>query len=152
MAIQYEKIDFVDEESYNYILTEKKIYATGYQLGHWELLTPEGLLVARCNGSIVTIFSGYMWDGSTIVGKLYEDDVTLEASLIHDVLYNANKNPDNINVPFTLWKADKIFAEYLKIGYSKKGSFFQKYMTGLWLIGTPWKFGNNDYYKLKISK
>ena len=155
MSIQYEKIDFNDEESYSYILTAKKIFATGYQLGHWELFTPEGVRVVKCDGSIVTVFSGYMWDGSTVVGNFYEDDVTLEASLIHDVLYNANKNPNDVKVPFTLWKADSIFAEYLAIGYGKKKMFFKKhlipnfYKWGLWVLGTPWKFGNNDYYLLK---
>ena len=39
-----------------------------------------------------------MWDGSTVIGEYYEDKCTLEASLLHDVLYNAAKNPDDISV------------------------------------------------------
>ncbi len=111
--------------------------------------------MVRCRASIVAVFPGYMWDGSTFIGNYYEDEVTLVASLIHDILYNANKNPDNIKVKFTLWRADTIFSEYLTQGYRKTGTFFQKYIVpslykwGLWILGTPWKFGNNKYYKLK---
>ena len=69
--------------------------------------------MVRCRASIVTVYPDYMWDGSTVVGKYYEDEVTLAASLIHDILYNAKKNPDDIKVKFNLWKADTIFSEYL---------------------------------------
>ena len=68
---------------------------------------------------------------------------------------NAKKNPNNIKVPFTLWWADKIFADYLMAFYEKKKEFWKKYLIskvykwGLWILGTPWKFGNNKYYKLK---
>jgi hypothetical protein len=55
--------------------------------------------MVQCRASIVAVYPGYMWDGSTVVGKYYEDEVTLVASLVHDVLYNANKNPDNIIFP-----------------------------------------------------
>jgi hypothetical protein len=119
------------------------------------MYTPDGKLVAKCRGSIVSVLPGYMWDGSTIVGEYYEDEVTMEASLIHDVLYNANKNPDDIKVPFSLWKADSIFADYLVRLYRKNGTFMQKhiipklYKWGLWVLGTPWKFGNNKYYEIE---
>ena len=100
-----------------------------------------------------------MWDGSTVIGKYYEDEATLEASLIHDVLYNAKKNPEDIKVSFSLFTADSIFRDYLKLLYKKnKGSFFQKYIFpelykwGLWIFGLPWKFGNNKFYRLKPSK
>jgi hypothetical protein len=82
----------------------------------------------------------------------------LEASLIHDVLYNAAKNPDDIKVPFSLYTADSIFSDYLKRYYRRNGSFFQKYIMpdiyklGLWILGTPWKFGNNKYYRLELEK
>lgn len=123
MAIKYERIDFSEEETFHYKLIQKVIFVTGEQLGYWDLYTPDNHLVASCRGSIVQIFEGYMWDGSTVIGKYYEDEVTLEASLIHDVLYNANKNPDDIKVPFSLWKADSIFADYLVRLYRKNGTF-----------------------------
>lgn len=153
--IQYETIEFKGEETFNYRLTRKVIYATGENLGYWNLVTPEGEVVVKCRGSIVSVLEGYMWDGTTVMGSHYEDDVTLEASLIHDVLYNAAKNPDDIKVPFSLWTADAIFADYLERIYRRKGSFFQRwvmptiYKWGLWTVGTPWKFGNNKYYKLE---
>lgn len=123
MAIKYERIDFSEEETFHYKLIQKVIFVTGEQLGYWDLYTPDNHLVASCRGSIVQIFEGYMWDGSTVIGKYYEDEVTLEASLIHDILYNAKKNPDDIKVPFSLWKADSIFADYLVRLYRKNGTF-----------------------------
>lgn len=154
--IHYQHISFNDKESYEYRLLQKVIFVTGKELGIWELRTPDDIVVAKSLGTIVVVYPGYMWDGSTVVGQYYEDEVTLEASLIHDVLYNAKKNPDDIKVPFSLFTADSIFRDYLKLLYKKnKGSFFQKYIFpnlykwGLWTFGLPWKFGNNEYYKLK---
>ena len=156
--IQYEKIEFKGEETFNYKLTKKIIFATGEKLGYWNLLTPDGQVVAKCRGSIVSVLPDYMWDGTTVMGSHYEDNVTLEASLIHDVLYNAAKNPDDIKVPFSLYTVDSIFADYLRRFYRKNGTFFQKYLMpslykwGLWILGTPWKFGNNNYYKLEKAQ
>ena len=154
--IKYKTISFYDEETFHYEVIEKKIFATGEQLGYWDMYTPDGKLVAKCRGSIVSVLPSYMWDGSTVVGEYYEDEVTMEASLIHDVLYNAKKNPEDIKVSFSLFTADSIFRNYLKQLYKKnKGSFFQKYIFpelykwGLWIFGLPWKFGNNKFYKLK---
>ena len=154
--IHYQHISFNDKESYEYRLLNKMIFVTGKELGKWELRTPDNIVVAKCLGSIVVIYPGYMWDGSTVVGQYYEDEITLEASLIHDVLYNAKKNPEDIKVSFSLFTADSIFRNYLKQLYKKnKGSFFQKYICpelykwGLWIFGLPWKFGNNKFYKLK---
>ena len=154
--IYYQNIIFNDKESYSYRLLQKVIFVTGKELGKWELRTPDNIVVAKCLGSIVIVYPGYMWDGSTVIGEYYEDEVTMEASLIHDVLYNAKKNPDDIKVSFSLFTADSIFRDYLKLLYKKnKGSFFQKYIFpelykwGLWIFGLPWKFGNNKYYTLK---
>lgn len=154
--ILYEQITFSENgEEFHYKLLSKKIFITNYNLGEWELLTPENKLVAKSFGTVVVVFPGYMWDGSTVIGNYYEDEVTLEASLIHDILYNAKKNPDNIKVKFSLFSADMIFRDYLRQNYRKKGNWFQKYMfpnlymAGLLVVGLPWKFGNNNYYRLK---
>lgn len=154
--IYYQPITFIEKETYSYRLLQKVIFVTGKNLGKWELRTPDNIVVAKSLGSVVIVYPGYMWDGSTVIGKYYEDEVTLEASLIHDVLYNAKKNPEDIKVSFSLFTADSIFRNYLKVLYKKnKGSFFQKYIFpelykwGLWIFGLPWKFGNNKYYKLK---
>ena len=158
MKIEYDRIDYQGEETFHYKLTKKVIFCAGYPLGEWDLYSPDGQLMVQCRASIVVVYTGYMWDGSTVVGKYYEDEVTLVASLIHDILYNANKNPDDIKVKFTLWRADTIFSEYLTQGYRKTGTFFQKYIVpslykwGLWILGTPWKFGNNKYYILKKAQ
>ena len=142
----------VDIEDFKYRLYTTEVFETGYDLGEWELINPAGQLVAKCEGSKVSVFPGYLWDGSTVVGSIYEDPVTMGASLIHDVLYNARKNPDNISVPFSLYAADKIFRNYLKEnyrGFFGRYIFANLYLLGLYTIGLPWKFGNNDYYKLR---
>lgn len=154
--IYYQPITFESHgESFKYRLMKKVVFATGYDFGHWELRTPEDVVVAKSIGSIVIAYPNYMWDGSTVIGNYYEDEVTLEASLIHDILYNAKKNPDDIKVNFTLFKVDEIFRDNLKAKYNKSNNWFQKhifptlYMLGLWVFGLPWKFGNNNYYRLK---
>lgn len=142
----------VDIEDFKYRLYTTEIFETGYDLGEWELVNPQGQLVAKCEGSKVSVFPGYLWDGSTVVGSIYEDSVTMGASLIHDVLYNARKNPDNISVPFSLYTADKIFRNCLKEnyrGFFGRYIFANLYLLGLCTLGIPWKFGNNDYYKLR---
>ena len=127
--IYYQPITFTEKETYSYRLLQKVVFVTGKNLGKWELRTPENIVVAKSLGSIVVVYPGYMWDGSTVIGKYYENEVTLEASLIHDVLYNAKKNPEDIEVPFSLFAADSIFRDYLKLLYKKNnGSFFQKYI------------------------
>lgn len=95
-----------------------------------------------------------MWDGSTVIGKYYEDEQTMEASLLHDVLYNAYKNPQDIEVPFNLFLADKIMMRHLlKLykgqGFIKSWLFPHLYFWGLTTVGIPWKFGNNNYYTLQ---
>ena len=145
----YQRIDI---EDFKYRLYTAEVFETGYDLGEWELINPAGQLVAKCKGSRVTILPGYLWDGSTVIGSVYEDDVTLEASLLHDVLYNVRKNPDNILVPFSLYTADKIFRNCLRAkyrGFFRKWLFPNLYLAGLWTLGLPWKLGHNDYYHLK---
>ncbi len=156
--IDYETIDFKDKETYKYKLLKKKIFVIGMNLGQWKLIAPCGSIVAQSFGSVIAVYPNYMWDGCTVIGEKFEDEVTLEASLLHDVLYNAKKNPDNIKVPFSLFKADKIFCEEMTRMYNfHNGTFFQKYifpklyLIGLWTVGIPWKFGNNKYYSLKLN-
>ena len=142
----------VDIEDFKYRLYTTEVFETGYNLGEWELINPTGQVVAKCKGSKVSVFPGYLWDGSTVVGSIYEDPVTMSASLIHDVLYNVRKNPDNISVPFSLYTADKIFRNYLKEnyrGFFGRYIFANLYLLGLCTLGLPWKFGNNDYYKIR---
>lgn len=156
--LHYKKIDFNNGETFKYKLLQKVIFATGTELGKWELYTPDNVIVAKCFGSVVVAYPNYMWDGSTVIGKYYEDEITLEASLLHDILYNAKKNPDNIEVPYTLFQADRIFKERLLRLYKNEKNFFKAkifptlYYLGLITIGIPWKFGTNDYYKLFITE
>lgn len=154
--IHYIHQDFASNgESYKYRLTKRTVFVTNYDLGIWELVTPAGDIVAECIYNNVIVYPDYMWDGSTVVGAIYEDEMTLEASLLHDVLYNAKKNPDDIKVNFTLFLVDKIFRDELKRLYKEEGNWFQRnffpnlYMVGLWVLGLPWKFSNNGYYQLR---
>lgn len=148
-------IIFSNEYDFNFILNEEMTFNLEYDLGKWQLLDPKTEeVVAICDNNVVTVKVGYMWDGSTVIGEYYEDEQTMEASLLHDVLYNAYKNPQDIEVPFSLFLADKIMMRHLlKLykgqGFVKSWLFPHLYYWGLATVGIPWKFGNNDYYTLQ---
>lgn len=153
--IKYNYIIFYYGESFRYQLKEDKTFIIDSTVGKWELINPiENEVVVIANGNKIIVKSGYMWDGSTVIGDYYEDECTMEASLLHDVLYNAKKNPQNIKVPFSLFLADKIMMRHLlKLykgqGFIKNWLFPHLYYWGLTTVGIPWKFGNNNFYKLK---
>lgn len=148
-------IIFSSEYDFKFILNEEMTFNLEYDLGKWQLLDPKTEeVVAVCDNNVVTVKVGYMWDGSTVIGEYYEDEQTMEASLLHDVLYNAKKNPQNIEVPFSLFLADKIMMRHLlKLykgqGFIKSWLFPHLYYWGLTTVGIPWKWGNNDYYTLQ---
>ena len=83
--IQYETVDVQDKESFKYKLLSKRIFVLGRNVGKWEMYDPQGNMVAKSYGSTLVAFPNYMWDGSTVIGDLFEDEVTLEASLVHDI-------------------------------------------------------------------
>ena len=154
--IKFQYIIFSSTENYKFRLKEDVSFNLNENLGKWQLFDPQTQeVVAICNNNIVEVKAGYMWDGSTVIGEYYEDYETLEASLLHDVFYNAKKNPDNIEVPFSLFEADRIFRDLLLKLYENNESYFKRkifprlYYLGLITIGIPWKFGTNEYYKLK---
>lgn len=146
---------YSSEVDFKFILNEEMKFYLEYDLGHWSLIDPKTEEeVAICEGNVVTAKINYMWDGSTVIGEYYEDDQTMEASLLHDILYNAYKNPQDKEVPFSLFLADKIMMRHLlslykKEKFVKRWLFPHLYYWGLTTIGIPWKFGNNDYYTLQ---
>ena len=148
-------IIFSSEVDFKFILNEEVTFNLEYDLGNWSLIDPKtDEVVAVCDNNVVTVKVGYMWDGSTVIGEYYEDEQTMEASLLHDVLYNAKKNPQDIEVPFSLFLADKIMMRHLlKLykgqGFIKSWLFPHLYYWGLTTVGIPWKWGNNDYYTLQ---
>ena len=148
-------IIFSSEYDFKFILNEEMTFNLECDLGKWQLLDPKTEeVVAICDNNVVTVKVGYMWDGSTVIGKYYEDFETLEASLLHDVLYNAKKNPEGKEVPVSLFDADVIFRNHLLALYKNNENFFKRkifpwiYYLGLITVGLPWKFGKNDFYKL----
>ena len=154
--IKFQYIIFSSTENYKFRLKEDVSFNLNENLGKWQLLDPQTQeVVAICNNNIVEVKAGYMWDGSTVIGEYYEDHETLEASLLHDVLYNAKKNPIRIDVPFTLFQADRIFRDLLLKLYENNENYFKRkifprlYYLGLITIGIPWKFGTNEYYLLR---
>ena len=154
--IKFQYIIFSTEEQFKFRLKESVSFNLNKNLGKWQLLSPKsGEVVAICNNDILEIKAGYAWNGSPIIGEYYEDYETLEASLLHDVLYNAKKNPKGIDVPFTLFQVDRIFTDLLLKLYKNNESYFKRkifprlYYLGLITIGIPWKFGNNEYYLLR---
>ena len=148
-------IIYSSEVDFKFILNEEVKFYLEYDLGNWSLIDPKTEEeVATCCKNVVTANIGYMWDGSTVIGEYYEDEQTMEASLLHDILYNAKKNPQDIEVPFSLFLADKIMMQHLlslyrNEGFVKRWLFPHLYYWGLTTIGIPWKFGNNDYYTLQ---
>ena len=148
-------IIYSSEVDFKFILNEEIKFYLEYDLGNWSLIDPKTEEeVAICEGNVVTAKIGYMWDGSTVIGEYYEDEQTMEASLLHDILYNAKKNPQDIEVSFSLFLADKIMMRHLlKLyndeGFVKRWLFPHLYYWGLISVGIPWKFGNNDYYTLQ---
>lgn len=153
--VKFQFILFTDQGDFKYRLKEEVTFKVNKKLGNWNLISPQtNEIVASCIENTVTVYEGYMWDGSTVVGDYYEDEATLEASLLHDVLYNAYKNPQDIKVSFNLFQADQIMMQHLLSLYKDKGFvkrwlFPHLYFWGLTTIGIPWKFGNNDYYTLQ---
>ena len=153
--IKFQYIIFSSTVPLKFRLKEDVTFELDYDLGKWSLKDPQSdEIVATCNNNIVEVKAGYMWDGSTVIGEYYEDFQTLEASLLHDILYDAKKNPKNIEVPFSLFDADAIFRDHLLTLYENDESFFKRkifpwiYYFGLISIGIPWKMGKNDYYEL----
>ena len=157
--LKYQYIIYSSEETFTFRLKEDKVFVLEKNFGKWNLIDSHtNSIMAICKDNIITIKSGYMWDGCTIVRKYYEDPQTLEASLLHDVLYNAKKNPKKVEVPFSLFEADKVFAKYLsELCKEKNEGFFKSkvfpffYYLGLITIGIPWKHGTNNYYELTIN-
>lgn len=97
--VKFQFILFSAEETFKFRLKEDMKFDIKKDLGQWNLIDPRNnTIVATCNKNIINVYEGYMWDGSTVIGEYYEDECTLEASLLHDVLYNAAKNPDDISV------------------------------------------------------
>ena len=155
--IKFQYIIFSSTEKFKFRLKENVVFETKEKLGKWQLLDPQSEeVVAICDNNVVTVKVGYMWDGSTVIGDYYEDHETLEASLLHDVLYNAKKNPEGKKVPFSLFDADDIFRDHLITLYENNESIFKRkifpwiYYLGLITVGLPWKFGKNNYYKLEF--
>lgn len=102
--VKFQFILFTDQGDFKYRLKEEVSFKVSKNLGNWNLISPQtNEIVASCAENTVTVYEGYMWDGSTVVGDYYEDEATLEASLLHDVLYNAYKNPQDIKVSFNLF-------------------------------------------------
>ena len=153
--IKFQYIIFSSTEKFKFRLKEDFVFETNIDLGKWNLIDPQSNeIVVICNENEVTVKAGYMWDGSTVIGEYYEDEQTMEASLLHDVLYNAKKNPQDIEVPFSLFLADKIMMRHLlKLykgqGFVKRWLFPHLYYWGLTTVGLPWKWGNNNYYTLQ---
>lgn len=97
--VKFQFIFFSAEETFKFRLKEDVKFDIKKDLGQWNLIDPRNnTIIATCNKNIINVYEGYMWDGSTVIGEYYEDECTLEASLLHDVLYNAAKNPNDISV------------------------------------------------------
>jgi hypothetical protein len=153
--IKFYYIAFSSEEPFKFKLKEDVTFKIDKNIGAWKLLHPRtDEILAIGENNVITAKAGYMWDGTTVIGNYYEDAVTLEASLLHDILYNAAKNPEGKKVPFNVFDADAIFKDRLLMLYANNSFFKRKflpwiYYLGLITVGLPWKLGKNDFYLLK---
>lgn len=101
-----------------------------------------GRLLFRFTETMLIVYSGYRWDGSTVAGRFYENQQTLRCSILHDVLYQLAKQKD-FKSPCSMWRADRIFRNEMK---DCGVSFFLRnvWFYGITLLGWPWKFGKRD--------
>ena len=140
-----EIIKLSNNAKYKY-LTNKTISFTvdGMNVGKWDLYDAEngtiGKLLAKGRGNTVEVYSGFRWDGSTVIGDFFENEITLKSSILHDILYIVAKN-NNFKAKFNLFQADNWYREYMSVQFKRTSFIPWAYYIGITLFGLPWKFG-----------
>lgn len=136
--IEYLKVIPLDKHGNQYEVTKPVQYwCENMMIGKWKLKDKKGKLVAEADIDKLTIYPGYKWDGCTGIGMLYEDIYTLQASLLHDILYEALA-VKGFNPVYSSFQADYWFSQLIKIlaGYK---ILPEVYRAALAVLGTPYR-------------
>lgn len=154
---ELEEIDYIDLaladiKGNTYKVTKPvKYWCQNMMVGKWKMYDKKGTLVAEADIDTVTIYPGYVWDGCTIIGLLYEDKYTLQASLLHDILYEVLAVRGYKPV-FSTYQADYWFTQLIKIisGYKVLP---EVYRAALAILGAPFRKikGKSTKYNIKTE-
>lgn len=119
-------------------------------LGEWDLLDTNDKLIASAKKDKLIIHPGFKWDGCTVIGELYEDKYTLQASLLHDVLYTV-LSVKGFKAPFSALQADYWFTALLGIisGYKVLPKV---YRASLAVAGTPFMLVSTDNEDFRVEE
>lgn len=138
------RLHYVKNGSWDYTLTEDyKIKVNNIDFGKFELYGVDewrDTLFAKGDGDTLTIYKGYAWDGCTAVPSY---DWNLEASLVHDVLYQTKKCPGGSACKATWWQVDRLFLNMMK---EAGATWLQRrtYYTGVRTFGALFKLEKLD--------
>lgn len=95
---------------WRFVLTEDFTVHLSLFLRGSHLFVDRGLSIARLDGSLLTIFAGYAWDGCS--GPLVPSpESTRAASCVHDCLYQFGQLPC---APWSREMADEVFFQLLR--------------------------------------
>lgn len=139
-----------DKDGNKYITTQPvQFYVHNMNAGKWNLYDKDKL-IAFADTDKITIQPGYKWDGCTGIGELYEDKYTLQASILHDLLYEV-LSIDGYEAKFSQLQADYWFSKLLEIvsGYKVLPKV---YRAALAALGTPYRLISPDNSKLTIQE
>lgn len=100
-------MEYVKNHSWDYTLTDDyTITVDNMEFGNFDAYSLDGQLLIQGLGKTLKIKKGYSWDGCTGVPSY---PWNLEASLVHDVLYQVKKNPNGELCKATWWQVDNLF-------------------------------------------
>lgn len=106
-------LSYIKHKTWDYVLTEDyTISVEKMNFGLWNAYTKDGQLLIKAWGNVLEIKKGYAWDGCTGVPSY---DWNIEASLVHDVLYQVKKNPNGYLCTSSWWQVDTLFLVMMRI-------------------------------------
>ena len=140
-----EIIKMPSNAKYRYLVNKTISFTIeGMNVGKWDLYDAEngtiGKLLAKGRGDTVEVYRGYRWDGCTVIGNFFENEITLKSSILHDILYIVAKN-NNFKAKFNLFQADIWFRQYMSEQFKRASFIPWVYYLGLTIFGFPWKLG-----------
>lgn len=125
-----------------------EFWVENMDLGEWDLLDNNDKLIASAKKDKLIIHPGFKWDGCSVIGELYEDKYTLQASLLHDVLYTV-LSVEGFKAPFSALQADYWFTTLLRIISGRK-TLPRVYRAALAVAGTPYRLLNSSRNDLRV--